>query len=123
DSRRRHGGRRRPGGGAGRHLELPARRHSRRNELRAMAQTLVPAASRLFGTCFRAHPAGVPMSRDAAGKSAGATWRMRSQNVKLFLRGPLARAEWLLAGGRRGGRRLALGLGFGLALRLALRLG
>ena len=32
-----------------------------------------PAASRLLGTLFGARPASVPMSRDAAGKSAGAT--------------------------------------------------
>jgi len=44
------------------------------------------AASRLLGTRFRARPAGVPMSRDAAGTSACAT-KSTPPNVKSFLRG------------------------------------
>jgi hypothetical protein len=45
------------------------------------------AASRLLGTRFGARPAGVPMSRDAAGTSAGATYPSEFY-VKLFLREP-----------------------------------
>src|ERR1035437_7997742 len=51
------------------------------------------AASRLLGTRFGARPAGVPMSRDAAGTSAGATSPTQA-TAKLFLRWRLL--QWLL---------------------------